>query len=209
MWYDVFALFYDRSLEKRYRPSRAAAVAALEAAPGSLVLDMACGTGQNFAPVLDVVGPTGALVGVDLSEGMLRQARRRIRREGWENVHLVRADARTFGPEALDAVAGQRTVDGMLCTLGMTVMDGWQDAFRQGFDLVRPGGRIVLFDAYIEKPVLQTWGAALVARADLSRRFWEPLEAVAEDVRLDRLPGSPHEFGGHLYLASGTKPARP
>lgn len=205
MWYDIFALFYDRALEKLYRPTRTTAVEALGAEPGSLVLDVACGTGQNFPFLQKAIGP-GEIVGVDRSGGMLRRARQRIDRHGWTNIHLVQADMLEFDEERLEALTGRRTVDYAICTLGMTVIEDWEGAFHRTFDLLRSGGRLVLFDAYIEKPIFQTWSSGLVARADLSRRFWEPLAAAAEDFHREQLPGSPQRFGGWLYLASGTKP---
>ena len=204
MWYDFFALFYDRALERRYRSARAEAVAALGVTPGSLVLDVACGTGQNFALLQQALGE-GEIVGVDYSSGMLRRARQRVEEAGWTNVHLVQSDVHTFDAGRLDECCGRSTVDFVICTLGMTVIADWEGAFRQVYALLRPGGRIVLFDAYAEEWVLQTWFSKVGARADLSRRFWEPLEAVADDFRRVSLPGSPHEFGGRLYLASGMK----
>ena len=204
MWYDFFSLFYDRALEKRYRSTRAEAVAALSATPGSLVLDVACGTGQNF-PLLQQHIRQGMIIGVDLSGGMLRRAQQRVERAGWINVRLVQADMHTFDAGLLDQHAGRSTVDFVICALGMTVMDDWEGAFRRSYDLLRPGGRMVLFDAYAEQWVLQTTLSKIAAQADLSRRFWEPLEQAAADFQLVKLPGSPHEFGGRLYLASGTK----
>ena len=204
MWYDIFSLFYDRALEKRYRRSRKEAVAALGVTPGSLVLDVACGTGQNFPLLQHNIGG-GAIVGVDHSPGMLRQARRRIAQAGWINVHLIQSDIHRFEADQLAQHSGRSTVDFVICTLGMTVIVEWEAAFRQSYDLLRPGGRIVLFDAYAEEWVFQTWMSKVGAQADLSRRFWEPLEAVADDFHLEVLPGSPHDFGGRLYLASGTK----
>lgn len=204
MWYDFFSLYYDRALEKRYRNARAQTVAALGVTPGSLVLDVACGTGQNFPLLQHYIGD-GEIVGVDASRGMLARARQRVETLGWGNVHLIQSDIHTFGPDQLDEHGGRAAADFVLCTLGLTVIPDWEAAFRRGYDLLRRGGRIVLMDAYAEEWVLQTWLSQVAARADLSRRFWEPLEVVAEDFDLVTLPGSPHEFGGRLYLASGTK----
>ncbi len=204
MWYDFFSLFYDRALEKRYRNTRAEVVKALGVTPGSLVLDVACGTGQNFPLLQQHIGQ-GMIVGVDLSSGMLRQAQQRVDRAGWTNVRLVQSDMHTFDAGRLEEHAGRSTVDFVICALGMTVMDDWEGAFHRCYDLLRPGGRMVLFDAYAEKWVLQTTLSKIAAQADLSRRFWEPLEEAADDFQLVKLPGSPHEFGGRLYLASGTK----
>ncbi len=204
MWYDFFSLYYDRALERRYWKARAEVVEALGVTPGSLVLDVACGTGQNFPLLQQHIGD-GVIVGVDNSRGMLQRARERVEREGWINVHLVQSDILTFGADQLEQHGGKAAADFVLCTLGLTVIPDWEAAFRQGYELLRQGGRIVLFDAYAEEWVFQTWLSKVGARADLSRRFWEPLEAVAEDFERIALPGSPREFGGRLYLASGTK----
>ena len=107
MWYDFFSLFYDRALEKLYRSSRAEAVAALQATPGSVVLDLACGTGQNF-PLLELTVDDGLIIGVDNSVGMLNRARARIADEGWTNVRLVESNVLDFTADELEVVLGGR-----------------------------------------------------------------------------------------------------
>jgi ubiquinone/menaquinone biosynthesis C-methylase UbiE len=42
------------------------------------------------------VGPEGRVVGVDLTDAMLAQARWRVERAGWRNVELVQSDAAVF-----------------------------------------------------------------------------------------------------------------
>ena len=205
MWYDFFSLFYDKALEKRYREARGAVVDALGVTPGSLVLDIACGTGQNF-PLLQQSLGEGTIIGIDASRGMLRRAEERVQRAGWTNVHLVHADIHAFGEKDIQALVGETRVDFLICTLGLTVIPRWEEAFARSYALLKKGGRVVLFDAYADTWVLQTWASKWAARADLSRRFWEPLEVLADEYQRVRLPGSPHEFGGHLYLASGQKP---
>jgi ubiquinone/menaquinone biosynthesis C-methylase UbiE len=204
MWYDFFSIFYDHSLEDLYRSSREEAVASLQVCPDSLVLDMACGTGQNFPFLQQYIGG-GSIVGIDLSSGMLRRARQRVQRAGWDNVDLLQTDVQTLAAKQLEECCGKSTVDFVICTLGMTVIADWESAFRRGYDLLTSGGRIVLFDAYADEWVLQTWSAKLIARADLSRRFWRPLEELSADFSLVCIPGSPHDFGGRLFIASGVK----
>ena len=204
MWYDVFSLFYDRSLEKLYREPRALAVEALRASSGSLVVDVACGTGQNFPPLKTHIGD-GAIVGIDSSKGMLRHARRRAEKAGWTNVHLVQADIHDFGPSRLEQHAGRPDADGVLCALALTVIPDWEAAFARCFDLLRPEGRFAIFDVIAEKRTFQTWSVELVSGGDTSRRVWEPLEAATRDFEMTYLPGSPRIFGGRLYVATGTK----
>jgi ubiquinone/menaquinone biosynthesis C-methylase UbiE len=205
MWYDVFSLFYDRSLEALYRKPRAAAVAALGAPPKSTILDVACGTGQNFAPLQEHIGD-GTIIGVDPSRGMLKQARRRTRRAGWTNVHLAEADIHTFDARQLEALCGHAAADGILCALGFTVIPDWEAAFRHCFALLRSGGRFAIFDVHAERRTLQTWSVELLSGADTARRVWQPLEAMTPDFELTDLPGSPYLFGGRLFVATGTKP---
>src|SRR5712692_7802561 len=42
---------------------------------GSTVLDVGCGTGASALPAAEVVGPEGTVLGVDLAEKLLEQAR--------------------------------------------------------------------------------------------------------------------------------------
>jgi ubiquinone/menaquinone biosynthesis C-methylase UbiE len=52
----------------RYRRK---AVELLELRRGEIVVDVACGTGLNFEPIIERVGPEGRLFGIDLSPDML------------------------------------------------------------------------------------------------------------------------------------------
>ena len=83
---------YDRHMRTYARWQRRA-VDALELEAGHTVIDVACGTGLAFPLLEQRVGPTGRIVGVDLSPDMLEIARGRVLDEGWENVTLIEASA--------------------------------------------------------------------------------------------------------------------
>ena len=53
---------------------RRRAIRALGLRPGHTVVDVACGTGQNFPFLEQAIGPEGRIVGVDLTDAMLAQA---------------------------------------------------------------------------------------------------------------------------------------
>jgi ubiquinone/menaquinone biosynthesis C-methylase UbiE len=207
MWYDLFALFYDRALEDLYAPFRPAAVEALRLADSASVLDLPCGTGQSFDVLVPAVGPTGSVLGVDQSGGMLRKARRRAGRAGWDNVTLRQVSAAHVDADLLTDVLGEPELDGVLCALGLTALPEWEAAFEQLFSLLRPGGRFVLFDAYAPDRTREARAVELVARADLSREAWRPLAAQCNDFERVVLPADVKKFGGELYVASGTKGA--
>ena len=48
--------------------------AAADLQPGEQVLDVGCGTGPTTRRAAELVGPTGAVTGVDISDDMLRAA---------------------------------------------------------------------------------------------------------------------------------------
>jgi ubiquinone/menaquinone biosynthesis C-methylase UbiE len=85
----------------RYRRK---AVELLELRRGEIVVDVACGTGLNFEPIIERVGPEGRLFGIDLSPDMLARARARAVAGGWDNVELINAPVeRAAVPDAADA----------------------------------------------------------------------------------------------------------
>ena len=63
----------------------------------------------------------------------------------------------------------------------------------------------VVVDVHAAKPGLQGRFVNLVARADITRRAWEPLERLAVDFERAALPRNAKR-GGELWLASGNKP---
>ncbi|MBX2797631.1 MAG: methyltransferase domain-containing protein [Myxococcales bacterium] len=201
-WYDWFSVLYDPALEPLYRPYRKRAAEALQVVPGSVVLDVPCGTGQSFAALHGPARPGGGYVGVDLSAGMLDRARRRTR--GEEGAHLLERDAGAITAEVLQSVVGREDVDRLHVFLGSSVLPDWPGTFAALWALVRPGGRVVLVDVHSEELSLQGRWVEWMARADLSRKGWEPLQAVAEHFERTEL-STDAVHGGTLWMATGDK----
>ena len=89
--------------------------------------------------------------------------------------------------------------------LGMSAFPDPDAAFGNLWSLLKPGGRAVIVDVFTPKLGFQGRMVNLVARADIRRRSWEPLEARAIDFTRRDLP-SLKQHGGTLFLATGTKP---
>src|SRR6478672_5005647 len=85
--YDITSRFYPVPGYPE-RAQRLRAVHALGLRPGHSVVDVACGTGLNFRPIEELIGPAGRIVGVDLTDAMLARAQDRIATNGWSNVNL-------------------------------------------------------------------------------------------------------------------------
>lgn len=59
---------------------------------GQTILDLATGTGLVAIPIAKVVEPKGSVIGVDMSTGMLAQAKAKIKAESIKNLELIEAD---------------------------------------------------------------------------------------------------------------------
>ncbi|HKU39475.1 MAG TPA: methyltransferase domain-containing protein [Polyangiales bacterium] len=200
-FYDVFANVYDASLERLYAPHRVLAAEALALEPSAIVLDVPCGTGQSFEVITKQLGPGGLLLGVDASAGMLRRARAR----SVANVCCVEGNAATLTLEQLASAAGRKVVPTRLHVfLGMSVFDDMQATFDNLWRLLAPGGSCVLVDVYTERLGVQGWLVNQIARADIRRKFWQPLEAVAQNFSRRDLPYE-RQHGGQIMLACGRK----
>lgn len=111
---------------------RRAAVQALDLKPGDRVLDIGCGTGLNFRNIAKAVGPTGFVVGTDLSHGMLREV------EARPNLRLVQAAAsqEVFKPGTFDAILSTYVIS--------TILD--EEILGPLCRALKPGGRLVIAD---------------------------------------------------------------
>jgi len=76
------------------KPLRQRAVQLLQLKPGDRVLDVGCGPGGAFPYLVDAVGPSGEVVGVEISPEIAINARRRIEKNRWGNVQVIVSDAR-------------------------------------------------------------------------------------------------------------------
>jgi ubiquinone/menaquinone biosynthesis C-methylase UbiE len=81
---------YDRHMRRFARWQRMA-IERLRLQPGETVIDVGCGTGLTFPLLETVVGPSGAIIGIELSPEMAAQARQRVGVQGCQNVILIEA----------------------------------------------------------------------------------------------------------------------
>lgn len=201
-FYDLFANVYDASLERMYAPQRALAAEGLVVEPAAVVLDVPCGTGQSFDLIASRLGPSGLLLAADASRGMLERA---TTRAGSRNIRCFQADAAKLTRQQLSEAAGRAVLPTRLHVfLGMSVFGDMRATFDNLWSLLAPGGVCVLVDVHSERLGVQGWLVNQIARADIRRRFWEPLERVAQNFERHDLPYN-KQHGGQIMLASGRK----
>jgi SAM-dependent methyltransferase len=87
--YDIHSVFYDATFGRLVKRRIERAINHMNIAETDLVLDLGIGTGVslNFYP------NRGRVIGVDLSAGMLREARKKIRERGLSRASVFQANA--------------------------------------------------------------------------------------------------------------------
>jgi SAM-dependent methyltransferase len=178
---------------------RRKAVSRLELKPGDQVLEVGCGTGRNLAPLVEAVGPEGHVYGVDLSEGMLSEARKLSAEAGWRNVTLSRSDAVSY--------AAPVAVDGAIFSLSYAVIPQHREALRHTWEQLRPGGYLVIMDAKLPSNFIGRllhpfviWASRLTVLGNPDIRPWDELKELADDVEMEEL-----SFGTY-YICRARKP---
>ncbi len=131
-----------KTLETMYRSRdvvrrRAIVRDALAARPGERVIDIGCGPGFYVAELLEEVGAEGSVLGVDAAEAMLAVAAKRS--EGHANASFEMADA-----TSLPATDG--SFDAALSVQVMEYVADVGDALGEIHRVLRPGGRVVIWD---------------------------------------------------------------
>lgn len=126
--FDQLAPDYDQSGVSFFAPIAARLVAAVHPRPGERCLDMGCGRGAVTRLLLEHVGPSGEVVGADLSTEMVRHAAGEV-----PGARFVVADATEPPGSGWDVV-----------TAGLVVffLPDPVAALRAWYEVLRPGGRV-------------------------------------------------------------------
>jgi SAM-dependent methyltransferase len=109
-------------------------VALAQVSTGNHVLDIATGSGEPALTAARIVGPSGRVIAVDMSPGMLAIARERIDAAGLRNVEVIESDAESL---KLDA----SSFDAVLCRWGLMFMPDLDGVIRTMYRALKPGGR--------------------------------------------------------------------
>ena len=136
--YDIHSMFYDATFGRLVCRRIARAISHMNLQGRDRVLDLGIGTGVslNYYPT-----DRGQITGVDLSSGMLREARKKIREQGRTNAQVFQADAMKlpFADDSFDHVFISHVISVVSDPCRLV-----QEAQR----VARPGARIVIVNHF-------------------------------------------------------------
>ncbi|AUN40233.1 methyltransferase domain-containing protein [Tsukamurella tyrosinosolvens] len=159
--------------------------ARLAIGPGSTVLDVGCGTGEELAELARIVSAGGRAVGIDMNPPMARVARQRLGEAAGVAIGVGEASVLPIRDGALDAVVCERVLQHL--------SHDPADAVLEFARVVCDGGIVALTDS--------DW-STLEIRVDDDERATRQLLEVRERVRLPFTANQ--EAGGRLadYLSA-------
>ncbi len=119
---------------------RRVAIASLRLHEGDTVLDVGCGNGRNFPYLMQHVGGSGKIIGIDYSKYMLAKALKIIKDNGWKNITLIHIDAAkiTFPPDS---------IDGVISSCAMSAIPDHENTLKKTMSALKKGKRLVVMDA--------------------------------------------------------------
>ena len=155
---------------------------------GAKVLDVGCGTGASALPAAHAVGPSGSVVGVDLSARLLDRARAKARTQGLSNIDFRQADMTSLGyPDG--------GFDAVVSVFSVFFVPDMEGLVRELWRMVRPGGELAVttWGPRIFEPAYSRWQSAIKQeRPDLYSAFnpWDRITDVESVRRLLRDSGA-------------------
>ena len=176
--------------------------------PGETVLDLGSGGGIDCFMAVKQVGPTGYVIGVDMTPAMLEKANSAKTRLGVDNVEFRQGQIEALPVE-------DNTVDVIMSNCVINLAPDKAPVFREAFRVLKPGGRVSISDIVTEgdfseelRADTEKWAECVTGAIDVAaytglmdKAGFVNIEVAsknnAEDI-VSRQDGMPHIFSARI-----------
>jgi len=144
---------------------------------GQTVLDLGSGAGMDCFLAANNVGPTGRVIGVDMTDEMLDKARLNARTYGYTNVEFRKGQIEELPVE-------DNEIDVLISNCVINLSPDKPAVFREAFRALKPGGYMVISDIVLLQelpPALRDSAAAYVgciAGAEMRQSYLEDISGA-------------------------------
>jgi ubiquinone/menaquinone biosynthesis C-methylase UbiE len=134
---------------------------------GGRVLDLCCGSGASALPAAEAIGPSGSVLGIDITEALVDQARQRAAAAGLRHAafQCASVESLTFSTASFDAV---------ISVFGLFFIADMSGLLARAWEWLTPGGVLAI----------TTWGEDVLAPGEAL--FQEAVEREAPSVHTPR-----------------------
>jgi ubiquinone/menaquinone biosynthesis C-methylase UbiE len=124
--------------------------------PGDVALDLACGTGLVTLPLASAIGSSGKVIAVDLSPGMLAEAKKKPVGEKSAPINWIEGDITSLVtvPRIQAILRDHGGFNIITLCSALALLPDQPGAMKQLATLLQPGGRMII-DAPTENKTLQ------------------------------------------------------
>ncbi|MEA2071319.1 MAG: methyltransferase domain-containing protein [Asgard group archaeon] len=113
---------------------------------GMTVIDFGSGTGYDLIKAVRLTGPTGKVIGVDMTKEMVEKAKKNMEKMGYENVEIIYA-------EIEDIPLPEKIADVIISNCVINLAPDKLAVFKEVFRLLKSGGRLVDGDKIAKEPL--------------------------------------------------------
>jgi len=152
---------------------------------GDVVLDLGAGAGVDVFLAANKVGPTGRVIGVDMTEEMVDRATSIARDHGYCNVEFRLGEIEKLPVE-------DESVDAIISNCVINLSPDKAKVFREAYRVLKPRGRLTVSDIVSEAAVpagvrsnLDAWASCIGGALKQQEYLRKIKEAGFEDVQVE------------------------